>query len=130
MLNSLLHKGEEKYPEMALNYYDPVLSNREGKKLMVRVYNPYTQSDKIIHFGDVDYEDYRQHNDERRRENYLTRSAGIRDKYGLTKDNPLSANYWSRRILWDSAEPYYLYLPAGSSSKDFSHLGNVVPLQK
>ena len=33
--------------------------------------------------------------------NYLSRSGGITDKNGkLTKNNPLSANYWARRYLW------------------------------
>ncbi len=50
-------------------------------------------------------EDYTQHYDLKRRDNYLLRSAGIKDKGGRrTKDDPLSANYWSRRILWDSKE--------------------------
>jgi hypothetical protein len=31
----------------------------------------------------------------------MKRSAGIRDKEGrLTKDNPGSANYWARKVLW------------------------------
>ena len=33
----------------------------------------------------------------------LARSGGIRDKSGrLTKNNKNSANYWSRKILWDA----------------------------
>ncbi|HEY9610578.1 hypothetical protein [Allocoleopsis sp.] len=38
--------------------------------------------------------------------NYLTRSAGIRDRSGrLTKDNKLSKNYWARRVLWPQNKP-------------------------
>ena len=38
-----------------------------------------------------------------RQNNYLNRSAGIRNKGGsLTKDDPYSANYYSRRLLWGS----------------------------
>ena len=51
-----------------------------------------------IHFGDADYRhDY----SPEARKAYLARSAGIRDGEGnLTKDDPLSANFWSRRVLW------------------------------
>ena len=84
--------------------YEYEKSTRKGKKLMVKV------QDKLIHFGDSSREHYRDktgiwsnknHNDKKRRKNYLTRSAGIKDGKGnLTKDNPLSPNYHSRRILW------------------------------
>ena len=41
------------------------------------------------------------HGDKKRQKNYLTRSAGIKNKEGkLTKDIPSSPNYHSRRILW------------------------------
>lgn len=56
---------------------------------------------KKVSFGHRDYEDYRQHGSEKRRDNYLSRSAGIRNKDGkLTKDDPFSANYWARKVLW------------------------------
>ena len=46
-------------------------------------------------------QDFTQHKDKARRENYLKRSGGIKDKSGrLTADNKNSANYWSRTILW------------------------------
>ena len=56
---------------------------------------------KKVSFGHRDYEDYRQHGSEKRRDNYLARSAGIRNKSGeLTKDDKFSANYWARKKLW------------------------------
>lgn len=56
---------------------------------------------KKVGFGLRGYEDYTQHGSEKRRKNYLTRSAGIRDKSGnLTKDDKFSANYWARTKLW------------------------------
>jgi len=68
----------------------------------------YAGQTRVVHFGHSDYEDYTQHRDKKRRKNYLARSAGIRNGQGrLTKDDPLSPNYWSRRILWDSREPFY-----------------------
>ena len=41
------------------------------------------------------------HGDETRRKNYLTRSKGIKNKKGeLTYKDPNSPNYHSRNILW------------------------------
>lgn len=66
--------------------------------MMVFVRNPRTKRIKTIHFGQKGF----LHNYSRKaRKKYLARSAGIKDKGGrLTKDNPLSANYWSRVFLW------------------------------
>lgn len=70
------------------------------KKLVIRVSKD--GKEKLIHFGNKDYTNYGIHHDKERLKNYLTRSAGIRDKDGrLTKDDPFSANYWARRILWN-----------------------------
>lgn len=60
-----------------------------------------------VDFGHTAYEDYTMHGDDKRRVAYLKRSAGIRDGRGkLTKNNPLSGVYWSRRILWASGESF------------------------
>ena len=84
--------------------YNYEKSNRKNKKLVVIVNN------KKIHFGDSRLQHFKDktgiwasldHNDKERRKNYLTRSAGIKRKDGtLTKDDPTSPNYHSRRILW------------------------------
>ena len=86
--------------------YEYTKSNKKNKKLMVKVNN------KLIHFGDIRYQHFRDktkihknldHNDPKRKKNYLTRTANQRDGKGrLTKDNPESANYHARRILWDA----------------------------
>lgn len=56
---------------------------------------------KLVRFGLRGMEDFTQHRDPERRRNYLARSAGIKDKSGKpTKDDPFSANYWARRVLW------------------------------
>lgn len=56
---------------------------------------------KLVKYGHRAYEDYTQHGSEKRRENYLSRSAGIRDKNGnLTKNDVFSANHWARKDLW------------------------------
>lgn len=58
---------------------------------------------RLINFGDKRYEDFRQHKDEKRRKSYLSRSAGIRNKEGkLTANDKNSANYWSRKVLWNA----------------------------
>jgi len=56
---------------------------------------------KLVKFGLRGMEDFTQHKDPQRRENYLKRSAGIRGKDGKpTKDDPFSANHWARKVLW------------------------------
>ena len=69
------------------------LSNRPKKKYMV--HNPHT--DKWIHFGQIGYEDYTKHKDDKRRENYLRRTANMK---GNWKEDKYSANNLSRNILW------------------------------
>jgi len=82
--------------------YTPYPSSRKDKKYMVIVRNPKTGRLKTIHFGQRGYH-HNYSEDARRR--YLARSSKIRDKYGrLTKDNKLSANYWSRKLLWGGSK--------------------------
>lgn len=77
----------------------------KNKKL--RVWFKHMGRQVHVDFGHSEYEDYTQHRDAQRRANYLTRSAGIRDGGGnLTKDNPMSPNYWARRLLWASREKF------------------------
>lgn len=86
--------------------YNYEKSNRKNKKLFTVV------NGKEVHFGDVRYQHFKDktgihkaldHNDEKRKKNYLTRTANQKDGKGnLTKNNPLSANYHARRILWDA----------------------------
>jgi len=91
-----------------LKLYSPrrIRERSNRYKMEVLVWDPQ-EGYVLVRFGDKDYQDYTQHGDDIRRQNYLTRSAGIRDGSGrLTKDNPMSANYWSRRVLWASGEPF------------------------
>jgi hypothetical protein len=84
--------------------YNYEKSTRKDKKLMTKVNN------KLIHFGNPEYQHFKDktgiwskldHGNKERRKNYLTRSAGIKDKNGkLTKDDPESPNYHARKILW------------------------------
>ncbi len=89
---------------MKVGRYNYEKSTRPDKKLMVKV------KGEIIHFGSRQMEHFKDktgiwkskdHNDESRRQNYLRRSAGIKNKEGkLTKDDPMSPNYHARKILW------------------------------
>jgi hypothetical protein len=81
-----LHKfyGEQKelYPSKA-----------KGKKYMV-----LNEKGKRVNFGNIKYEDFTFHKDEKRRQNYLQRSEGIK---GDWRDKPYSPNNLSRVLLWE-----------------------------
>ena len=83
----------------------PVKSTRKGKKMMVLATKTIDgkKRGKIVHFGAVGYG----HNYSRKaKKNYLSRSAGIRNKSGeLTKDDSWSPNYWARKVLWPANKP-------------------------
>lgn len=68
------------------------LSNKKGKKYMV-----VSPENKIVHFGQLNFQDFTHHKDEERRKRYLTRTANMR---GDWKSNKYSANNLSRNILW------------------------------
>ena len=91
------HSNFVKAKRNADDYYNQrlLISTRKNNKYMIL--NPFT--DKYIHFGNINYEDYLYHRDENRRYNYLKRSAGIR---GNWKNNNYSPNNLSRRILWNA----------------------------
>jgi hypothetical protein len=89
-------EGKVKHAGKCLVPNKPVKSDRPEKKKMVLVKRG--DKKKLVHFGDKNYK----HNySKEAKKNYLTRSAGIKNKSGeLTKNNPFSPNYWSRKILW------------------------------
>lgn len=74
-------------------YNKPVKSDRPGKKKMVLAKDG--SAVKLIHFGDATMKDYTQHGSKSRRKSYCARSGGIKGG-----DGKLSANYWSRKVLW------------------------------
>lgn len=77
-------------------YNQPIKSDRPEKKMMVLAKKG--DEVRLIHFGQKGYK----HNySAEGKKDYLSRSAGIRDKSGnLTKDDKFSANYWARKVLW------------------------------
>jgi len=52
---------------------------------------------KYVHFGDSRYEDFTQHKNKDRQQNYLKRSSNIK---GNWKNNKYSPNNLSMNILW------------------------------
>ena len=92
------------------NYSNPKIVQRRariiyGKKATIYRSNLKTKkyfiidpNGKKIHFGAMGMEDYTYHKDDKRKENYLKRSYGIR---GNWKDNPYSPNNLSRTLLWN-----------------------------
>lgn len=81
-------------------YNQPVKSDREGKKKMVLAKKDGKV--KLIHYG---HSGYKHNYSKSAKKNYLTRSAGIRNKSGeLTANDKHSANYWARRDLWPSGK--------------------------
>jgi hypothetical protein len=68
------------------------ISSKPEKKYMVE--NP---EGKLIHFGQMGYEDFTKHNDIRRQQAYLRRTLNIR---GNWKNDKYSPNNLSRNILW------------------------------
>ena len=88
--------------------YEYKKSTKPSAKLMVVVEKDGKK--RTIHFGSRQMEHFKDktgiwssknHGDPKRRKSYLARSGGIKNKAGsLTKDDPFSANYHARRVLW------------------------------
>jgi hypothetical protein len=78
----------------ATKYYkkDIYRSTKKDKKYMIQ-----DPDGKWVHFGQLNYEDFQKHGDQKRRENYLKRASGMK---GDWRTNPYSANALAMRILW------------------------------
>ena len=70
----------------------------QPSKTKTKKYALITPTGKTVNFGSIDYQDYTKHKDEKRRDNYLKRSAGIK---GNWRNNKYSAKNLSMRLLWD-----------------------------
>ncbi len=101
--------GEMKKLKLEKTLYKPFISKAKNKKYSVYVKGKNGKT-KLINFGDKRYEQFKDklghysnlnHNDKKRRENYLKRAKGIKNKEGeLTYKNKNSPNYWSVNFLW------------------------------
>lgn len=68
------------------------ISSKPTKKYMVQ--NP---NGKMVHFGQMGYEDFTKHKDTKRQQAYLNRTSNIKGKWRNDKYSP---NNLSRNILW------------------------------
>jgi hypothetical protein len=71
-------------------------STRYDKKYMTR--DPITN--KLVHFGSIDYEDFLKHNDESRRKDYIKRFQKLLNSGHPSLLNPYSPYNLSLNILW------------------------------
>lgn len=87
----------KKVQELAKNYLGEgatiFRSIKKDKKYMI--YNPNTK--KWVHFGQMKFSDFTQHQDEERRKRYLARATKIK---GDWKNNKYSPNNLSIHLLW------------------------------
>lgn len=87
--------SELKEKAIKLGATDLKASTRKGKKYMVKYEGKY------IHFGASGYQDFTQHKDEKRRENYRRRHGAIKLKDGrLAHKVKGTPSYFSWTLLW------------------------------
>ena len=84
-------KNADKY--LGKNNYELFVSDRNDKKYMI-INNA---NGKKIHFGNIRYEDFTRHNDETRRNSYLSRATKIRGNWA---NNKFSPNLLAINLLW------------------------------
>ena len=84
--NIIQNKGLDKYIKQ-IGY-----SNNKNKKYYVILKNG-----KIIDYGNINYQDYIIHQDDKRRDNFKKRFHKL---YMKNKDNIESPLFWSYNILW------------------------------
>ena len=70
-------------------------STRKNKKYMIM-----NDKNKLVHFGDLRYEDYTKHHDEERLKNYLSRATKIKGNWRRDKYSP---NNLAINLLWNKA---------------------------
>ncbi len=72
------------------------ISTAKNKKFMITL-----KDGSVIHFGQLGYEDYLDHGDDKRRASYRARATKIKDGSGkLTVNDKYSPNYYAVRLLW------------------------------
>lgn len=75
-------------------------STKKDKKYVATFENRKTGRQKVIHFGAAGMEDYTMHKDPARMALYLKRHSS-RENW----DDPMTAGWWSRWLLW--SKPNY-----------------------
>ena len=69
------------------------ISTHKNKKY--QIYDPF--KNKMVHFGDIRFEDFTKHKNKQRQQAYLKRSTNIK---GDWSKNKYSANNLSINLLW------------------------------
>ena len=72
--------------------YNAKITNSTRKNKQLKAIFSYKGKKTTVHFGDHTMAEYP---GTKRGDNYCARSSGIKGK-----NNPLSANFWSRKVLW------------------------------
>ena len=72
----------------------------DKKKYKAIFKNIKTNRDKSIKFGAAGMSDYTIHKDKKRQQSYIARHS----KMGEDWNNPLTAGFWSRWLLWSSPD--------------------------
>ena len=73
--------------------YKLYISTKVNKKYMIK-----TPEGKWVHFGEIGFEDFTKHQDEKRKQQYLARATKIK---GNWKDNKFSKNNLAINLLWN-----------------------------
>lgn len=93
-----LSDGKIQYRGETYSGFNKPKRNTSGSKHKKVVLAKKGDEIKVVRFG---HKDYGHNYSKEAWQNYMARSAGIRDKSGkLTKDDKFSANYWARKELW------------------------------
>ena len=89
-----------KYNDNDYKISEPTRSARKGKKYQVVVERSDGRK-KTVAWGDNTREDYLVHKDDKRRDNFQKRFAGIKKKDGsLAKDDPFGSSYYATKYSW------------------------------
>jgi hypothetical protein len=105
-----MHSQHRKFSKKLLKYSNPRIAQKMAYRYLGKTAKLYPSDhpekkymifdpthNKWVHFGQIGYEDYTRHKNLTRRQNYLTRTNGMR---GNWRRNKYSANNLSRMILW------------------------------
>ena len=71
--------------------YYPYKSDKKDKKYYI-----ITSSGKKVYFGATGYQDYTMHHDDARKQSYIRRHSANENW-----NNPDTAGFWSRWLLWN-----------------------------
>lgn len=93
-------KKTVKYNDQTYRISEPSRATQKGKKYQVTVERSDGRK-KTVAWGDSSREDYLVHKDNKRRDNFQRRFAGIKKKDGsLAKNDPFSRAYYATRYSW------------------------------